>query len=138
MEFVLDASIAAAWIFEDERSELADEIIDSLAEKTAVAPPLWALETGNILLVSERRGRIDAAKRKLMLDALGDLGVIEEPQPQGITFGAVPDLAARHCLSSYDAAYLELAIRLQLPLATLDESLRKAAEQENVPLIELV
>jgi predicted nucleic acid-binding protein len=137
MDFVLDASIAAAWVLEDEQSELADQIIDSLATKTALAPYLWALEIGNILLVAERRGRIDAAKRKLMLEAVRDLGVVEEAQPQAIAFGAVQDLATKHRLSSYDAAYLELAVRLGLPLATLDEALRKAATLEKVPLVEL-
>ncbi|MGI8603353.1 MAG: type II toxin-antitoxin system VapC family toxin [Verrucomicrobiales bacterium] len=138
MDFVLDASVAAAWVLEDEQSNLADQIIDSLATKTAVAPHLWALETSNILLVAERRGRIDSGKRKLMIEAIRDLGVIEEPQPQRITFGAVQDLAAKHLLSSYDASYLELAVRLGLPLATLDQPLRKAAMQENVPLVESV
>ena len=136
MEFVLDASIAAAWIFEDERSELADEIIDSLAEIRSRSHR-WALKRGISCWFPNDGGRIDR-EAQAHARCSGDLAVIEEPQPQGITFGVMQDLAVRHCLSSYDAAYLELAIRLQLPLATLDASPRKAAEQENVPLIELV
>jgi predicted nucleic acid-binding protein len=135
MDFILDASIAAAWVLEDEQSDLADQVIDSLSTKIAVVPHLWALEMGNILLMAERRGRIDSAKRLLMLSAIQDLGVSEEPQPPSITFGSLQDLAAKHRLSAYDAAYLELAVRLQLPLATLDEALRRAAILENVPLI---
>lgn len=135
MDFVLDASISAAWVLEDEQSDLADEVIDSLAIKIAVVPHLWALEMGNILLVAERRGRIDAEKRVLMLQAIQDLGVSEEPQPQSITFGVLQELAVRHRLSAYDAAYLELAVRLKLPLATLDEALRRAAVLENVELL---
>lgn len=138
MDLVLDASVAAAWVLEDEQNDLADQVIDSLTVKTATAPHLWALEVANILLVSERRGRIDAAKRKLMAEAVRDLGVLEQPQPQDLIFGAVMDLAARHKLSSYDASYLELALRLGLPLATLDEPLKRAAVAEGVPLIEVI
>lgn len=138
MDLVLDASIAAAWVLDDEQSDLADQVIDSLAFKTATAPHLWALELANILMVSERRKRIDATRRKLMAEAVRDLGVIEQPHTQDAIFGQVMDLAAKHGLSAYDASYLELAIRLGLPLATLDEPLRKAARAEGVPLVELV
>ena len=92
----------------------------------------------NILLTTERRGRIDAAKRKLMAEALRELGVIEQPPTQESVFGAIMELASKHRLSSYDAAYLELAIRLGLPLATLDKPFRAAAEAEGVTLIEAV
>ncbi len=138
MDLVLDASVAAAWVLEDEQNDLADQVIDSLTTKTATAPHLWALEIANILLVSERRGRIDAAKRNLMGEAIRDLGVIEQPQPQDVVFGGLLDLAAKHKLSSYDASYLELAIRLGLPLATLDEPLKRAAVSEGVALVEAV
>lgn len=106
--------------------------------KTATAPHLWALEVANILLTTERRGRIDAAKRRLMAEALRELGVIEQPHTQESVFGDIMELASRHRLSSYDAAYLELAIRLGLPLATLDKALRAAAATEGVVLIETV
>lgn len=138
MDFVLDASVAAAWVLDDEQSDLADQVIDSLAFKTAAAPHLWALEVANILTVCERRGRIDAAKRKLMAEALRDLGVIEQPHTQDAVFGEIMDLAAKHSLSSYDAAYLELAIRLGVPLATLDKPLQKAAEAEGVVVVKAV
>lgn len=129
--------MAAAWVLEDEQNDLADRVIDSLATKIAVAPHLWALETANILLVAERRGRIDKAKRLLMAKALRDLGVQEQPHEQDATFGAVIDLAAKHSLSSYDASYLELAMRLHLPLATLDAPLQRAATAEGVALVSL-
>jgi predicted nucleic acid-binding protein len=135
MDFVLDASIAAAWVLEDEQDDLADEVIDSLTVKTAIAPHLWSLEVGNILLVSERRGRITAAKRRKMAEALLNLGVLEESPAQEVTLGAVMDLAAKHRLSSYDASYLELALRHALPLATLDEPLKRAAIAEGVSLV---
>lgn len=134
MDFVLDTSIAAAWVLEDEQNDLADQVIDSLVTMTATAPHLWSLELANILLVCERRGRIDEAKRQLMGEAVRDLGVLEQPQPQDVIFGSVMDLATRHGLSSYDASYLELAVRLGLPLATLDEPLKKAALAEGVPV----
>lgn len=135
LDLVLDASVAAAWVLEDEQSDLADQVIDSLATKIATAPHLWALEVGNILLTTEKRGRIDAAKRRLMAEALRDLGVVEQPHSQESVFGDILELAARHRLSSYDAAYLELALRLGLPLATLDKPLRVAAAAEGVTII---
>ena len=138
MDFVLDASVAAAWVLDDEQSDLADQVIDSLAFKTATAPHLWALEVANILTVCERRGRIDTGKRKLMAEALRDLGVIEQPHTQETVFGEIMDLAVKHSLSSYDASYLELAIRLGVPLATLDRPLQKAAEAEGVTLVKAV
>jgi predicted nucleic acid-binding protein len=135
MDMVLDASIAAAWVLEDEQNDLADQVIDSLTSRIAVAPHLWALEIANILLVCERRGRIDAAKRKLMAQALCDLGVIEHPHPQKASLGSIMELAAKHRLSSYDTSYLALAIQLELPLATLDAPLRQAAEAEGVSIV---
>lgn len=138
MDFVLDASVAAAWVLDDEQSDLADQVIDSLAFKTAAVPHLWALEVANILTVCERRGRIDAAKRKLMAEALRDLGVLEQPHTQDTVFGEIMDLAAKHSLSSYDASYLELAMRLGVPLATLDKPLQKAAEAEGVVVVKAV
>ena len=134
MDFVIDASIAVAWILEDEQSELADRVIDSLVSKTAAAPSLWSLELANILIVAERRGRIDAAKRRLLAQGLQDLGVVEISWSQARVFGEVLSLAVKHRLSSYDASYLELAQRLSLPLASLDYDLRKAAGAEHVPL----
>src|SRR4051812_41112989 len=135
MDLVLDASVAAAWVLDDEQNDLADAVIDSLTTKIAVAPHLWALETANILLVAERRGRIDATKRLQMSEALRDLGVQEQPQAQAMTFGTIMALAAKHGLSSYDASYLELAVRLGLPLASLDEPLNRAARAEGVTLV---
>lgn len=137
MDFVLDASVAAAWMLEDEQNDLADSVIDSLSNKTATAPHLWALEVANILLTAEKRGRLNASKRREIARALGDLGVIEQPQPQDVIFGDVLELASAHRLSSYDAAYLELAKRLQLPLATLDKALREAAIEEGVTVLSL-
>ena len=138
MDLVLDASVAAAWVLEDEQNDLADQVIDSLVTKTATAPHLWALEVGNILLTTEKRGRIDTAKRRRMAQALQDLGVVEQPHSQDAIFGDVLELAARHRLSSYDAAYLELALRLGLPLATLDKPLIAAAAAEGVKVLRAV
>jgi predicted nucleic acid-binding protein len=126
------------WVLQDEQNDLADQVIDSLDTKTATAPHLWSLEVGNILLTTEKRGRINAAERRLMAEALRNLGVIEQPQTQKTTLGDVLELAARHRLSSYDAAYLELALRLGLPLATLDKPLMAAAEAEGVRLIKAI
>lgn len=80
----------------------------------------------------------NASKRRLMAEAVRDLGVLEQPQRQELVFGALMDLAIRHQLFSYDAAYLELAIRMGLPLATLDEPLKRAALAEGVPLVTVI
>jgi predicted nucleic acid-binding protein len=135
MDFVIDASITAAWVMADEQSDLADRVIDSLDEKIATAPHLWALEMASILTVSERRKRITPAQKKMMAKAVEQLGVVEQPHTQAAVFGTIMDLAITHQLSAYDAAYLELAMRLDLPLATLDAALRKAAKTEGVILM---
>ncbi len=134
MNFVLDASVALAWAFEDEAGDYAKEVLTHLRTGEAVAPALWPLEVSNGLLVAERRRRItrsDAARFASLLMALPI--VVEPPDRRGI-FETIPILARRHGLSAYDAHYLELALRGGVPLATLDETLRKAAVSEGVAI----
>jgi predicted nucleic acid-binding protein len=136
MSFVVDASIALAWHFEDEVSEYADRILDRLREDRAAAPSIWPLEVANALLVAERRGRLSPARVARAVELLLELPVSIHDTAADLALGPVLDLARTHGLSAYDAAYLELAMREGLPLATQDEALRAAAQRVGVPLME--
>ena len=132
MNFVLDASVALAWCFEDEGGDYADGVLDALRASEAVAASLWPLEVTNGLLTAERRGRIQAGDAARFGRLLLALPIVIDPVARSRAFEATRALARSHTLSAYDAAYLELAVRLGVPLATLDERLGKAAEAEGV------
>ena len=136
MPFVLDASLALAWHFEDEASEYADRVLNRLGEDPAVVPSLWALEIANALVVAERRGRLSPAGVARAAELFLEVPIsIHEVAPQSAV-GRVLALARTHGMTTYDAAYLELAMREGLPLATEDEAVRAAAERVGVPLLE--
>ncbi|HUW64767.1 MAG TPA: type II toxin-antitoxin system VapC family toxin [Spirochaetia bacterium] len=132
MAFVLDCSITLTWFFEDEDNPYAMLVLDSLAETEAVVPVIWTLEVPNGLLTAERRGRLTADKANQAIELLKKLSIRVDVLENGMQ----PLLAlARDCkLTTYDAAYLELAKRCQLPLATSDQALAKAARLSNVQL----
>ena len=135
MNFVLDASVALAWCFEDEQSEPAMAVLDSLRESEAVVAHHWTLEMANGLLSAERRGRLDGDGATRFSRLLLALPIAVDPVARGTALTETRRLARSHQLTSYDAAYLELAIRLGVPLATLDEPLRAAARAEGVALV---
>ncbi|MCS7248720.1 MAG: type II toxin-antitoxin system VapC family toxin [Anaerolineales bacterium] len=135
--FVLDASVTLAWCFEDEANACALDVLDLLEESAAVAPALWVLEVGNALLEAECRGRLTQAESQYFLGLLHGLPIQLEEIPQTVAWDNVLSLARIHQLSAYDAVYLELALRLNLPLATLDEALRQAANQCGVKVLVL-
>lgn len=126
--FVLDTSVTLAWCFEDEASPFADRVLHLLETGEAVTPAIWPLEVANALLVGERRHRIDGSGRVRFLELLRSLNVHSQPQPPFIAVGSLLELAKAQQLSAYDAAYLELAMREGVPLATLDGRLVRAAE----------
>jgi predicted nucleic acid-binding protein len=128
MSFVLDTSIALAWCFEDEQTEPVMNLLDRVTETGAFAPSLWPLEALNGLLVAERKKRIQAGLRHRYADFLRDLPIRVDTETADKAWTATVELAERHRLSLYDAAYLELALRRNLPLATLDQDLAKAAK----------
>ena len=132
MNFVLDASVTLAWCFDDEGAEYAKAVLEELRHSEAVAAPLWPVEVTNGLLEAERRGRLafDDARRFLRL--LGALPIVVEPVSRSRTFDVTHRLARTHRLTAYDAAYLELAGRLGVPIATLDGALGEAARAEGV------
>ncbi len=123
IRFVLDCSVAMSWCFDDETNTYADEVLESLLTAEAVVPTLWSLEVANVLVVAERRKRITEAqliRATALLQAL-PISVDEATAQQAL--GATLTLAREHSLSAYDAAYLELAMKQGLSLATVDEKL---------------
>ncbi len=134
MMFVLDCSVAVAWLFEDETSRETDALLDALRLDAALVPALWHLEVGNVLTMAERRGRITPSQVAASLELLAALPIRTESLQPRLIPGIVA-LARNERLTAYDAAYLDLALRHGLPLATLDEALRKAAHRLQVPLL---
>ena len=130
--FVLDCSVAAAWAFEDEQDELSEATLDLLTEQEALVPALFPYELANVLAVGERRGRLSERQSAGFLEQVGKLGFQVQPPSDP---GRLLDLARRHGLSAYDAAYLDLALRSGLPLATRDGRLRAAVERAGGELV---
>ena len=131
MPFVLDASVAACWLFDDEDHPHARHALARIRGDEAWVPSLWWFEVRNTLLVSERRGRLTEADTTAFLAALSRLAISVDRTPGDDVLA----LARRRNLTVYDAAYLELARRADLPLATLDRRLALAARDEQVALI---
>lgn len=134
MSLVLDSSMALAWLFEDENSDLADNILQQVADSGAIVPSLWRLEIANALQMAVRRNRIDAAFRDASLTDLSALAIEIDSETDHQAWRTTLHIADSCTLTLYDATYLELAQRLRLPLATLDQALRDAAEKIGVLL----
>jgi predicted nucleic acid-binding protein len=132
MAFVVDASVTLPWFLEDERTAFTDSLLESINKIEYWAPAIWCLELPNALLVAERKRRIDLQGRLEALDQAARLRIrVDTALPD---MKAISTLASRQSLSTYDAAYLELAIRLGFGLITLDRQLAQAAQAEGVPL----
>jgi predicted nucleic acid-binding protein len=127
VSFVLDNSVAPTWCFEDERTPATTVLLERVAEAGALAPELWPLEAMNGLLVAERRGRLDTSQRHRLAGFLRALPISLDEETANQAWTTTMELAERFALSAYDAAYLELAQRHRLPLASLDQDLRNAA-----------
>lgn len=136
MPFVLDASMAVAWAFEEEGSAYPNRVLDMLVTERASVPSIWPLEVGNALLTAERKQRIEAAESARFIALIESLPVEMHDLPSDRALGAVLELGRQQGLTTYDASYLELAIREGLPLATLDDRLQSAARHLGVPLVE--
>jgi predicted nucleic acid-binding protein len=133
--FVLDASVALAWCLDDETSQSADRALDMLATGEAVVPAIWPLEVANGLRGAERRGRITVADSARVRQLLLSLPIRIEPADLAAALTEVADLARTFDLSAYDAAYLALAARRGLPMATADDRLAHACAQAGVELV---
>jgi predicted nucleic acid-binding protein len=125
--------VALAWAFEDEADEHADAALEAMMENGAAVPGLWGFEVVNALVVGERRGRIAAADSARFLELLRGLPIEVEEAPLSRLTEVLP-VARERGLSAYDAAYLAVAMRRGLSLATQDTALRKAASDTGVAL----
>jgi predicted nucleic acid-binding protein len=135
LSFVLDSSAALAWVYKGEATEAIVAVYERARDDGAWAPGHWRLEVANALEFGVRHRRHDADFRDAALAALAQLPIRLDRETDTHAWSATLTLAERYRLTLYDAAYLELACRRGLPLATLDQALRAAAVQEDVPLI---
>jgi predicted nucleic acid-binding protein len=131
---VIDSSVAIAWCFPDEQDTYSQSVLDALASEKAIVPNLWHLEVANTLVVGERRKRSTQADTVTWLGFLSSLPIEIDEHTKAHAFGDTVSLAREQGLSVYDAAYLELAMRRGLPLATLDDKLKSAAKATGVSL----
>lgn len=127
--FVLDCSIAISWCFEDEAGEDTDALLERVRDEGALVPSLWHLELGNVLLKGERRGRLSAADVTTRLELIGDLPITTDDETCIRALRETLTLARAESLTTYDAAYLEVAVRRGLPLASKDLGLAAAAHR---------
>jgi len=138
MRFVLDNSVTMRWLFGDgspRDTAYADRVLDLLGEEgaSALVPAIWPLEAGNVITRAGARGVLDEARGAEFLALLGAMAIESDPESIDQALGHTLHLARQHRLSTYDAAYLELALRKGLPIATLDTHLRAAADAAGTP-----
>jgi predicted nucleic acid-binding protein len=136
--FVLDASVALSWFFEDEESAYADSVFDALESFEAVVPGIWPLEIANALAMAERRGRVSTAQSDEFLKSLAALPIVVSAAGLQSTFQKSLPLGRAHRLTVYDASYVGLSIEQGLPLATIDAKLNVAAGAMGVPVFQPV
>ena len=135
MSFVLDSSVALAWLLPDEASDRVDALADRLEHESAEVPAIWSLEIANALVSALRRSRIESVDAGASLEALATLPIYAEQAIGAPQLAEIVALALRHGLTAYDACYVELAHRRQLPLATLDAKLRNACSALGIPVL---
>ncbi len=134
--FVVDASVALCWYFEEQKTAYTETVFDCLARgDEALVPALWPLEVVNSLIVAVRQKGISAAQFETFLQDLKDLPVVVDIDGLKRVYSSIARLSQQHQLSSYDAAYLDLAVAEGLPLATLDKNLVAAAKRAGVELL---
>lgn len=134
-ELVLDASVALSWCFKNEASTIGDRVLERLAGAAASVPAIWHLEIANVLALSERRGRITPANSTEFIALLETLVIVIDEETPSRALGRVLDIARAERLTAYDAAYLELAMRLGVPLASKDGDICDAAERLGVSVL---
>lgn len=134
--FVLDCSVAISWCLPDETNEYAEAILDLLTSidrpTEAIVPTIWSLELINVFLVSERRQRISKEQVATAVSLINQLPIFIDSETSKESLDSILELGRKYNLAAYDAAYLELAIRLGIPLATNDRQLIEAAQQANI------
>jgi len=132
MSFVLDASVSLAWCFTDEATPTTTIALDYLENNSAIVPEIWSLEVSNILVMAERRKRITYAGIIEFLSLIENLNICVDKETSARGFREILSIAHAEHMTTYDAAYLELAMRLGIPLATKDEHLLKIAKKLGV------
>jgi len=133
--FVIDNSIVMSWCFKDETSNYADAVLNKLEYCTAFVPSIWPLEVGNVLLVAGAMKRLRQADSIRFIALLSELPIIVEPESPDRMMNEIVSIARAYDLSTYDASYLDLAMRKGIPIATLDKGLLRAAKKSNVLVI---
>ncbi len=132
MPFVVDNSVVVAWFFSNQATAYSDAMLGRLVEDSAHVPGIWVLEFSNVLRKAMMAGKVTEVRAREIVGQLAELPIRIDTTPVAVLDNL--NLALRYGLSSYDAAYLELALRLQLPIATRDEALAAAARTAGVSL----
>ncbi|HEX6097408.1 MAG TPA: type II toxin-antitoxin system VapC family toxin [Thermoanaerobaculia bacterium] len=134
-DFVADASVAIAWVHPAQATGETDAMLERLAEGgSLVVPALWPLEVANALTVLRRRGKLTPGETRTAIEVLRELPVVVDHEAATIAFTRLVELASQHELTIYDATYIELAMRRQLPLASNDAKMKHAAARSGVDL----
>ena len=131
---VVDASVALAWCFPDEGSDYADRVLVAVEGHVVLVPALWSIEITNALLVAEKRKRIKQVETRRFIDLLSELTVVMDARSVADAVSDILPLGREYVISAYDAAYLDVAIRHGVPLATLDSNLRKAGSSAGIEI----
>ncbi len=134
-QFVVDNSVVMSWCFKDETNKYADTVLNRLTEAAAVVPSIWPLEVVNVLLVAERQKRLSESDSVRFITLLSQLPIVVEYERPEKMMKELLSLARANNLSSYDASYLDLAMRKGFPIATLDNKLMEAARRIDVPIL---
>ncbi len=134
-DLVLDPSVALTWCFKNEATAAGDRVLERLADEAASVPAIWHLEIANVLALSKRRGRITQANSSQFIGLLETLVIIIDEETPSRALGRVLDFARAERLTAYDAAYLELAMRLAIPLASKNADLCDAAERLGISVL---
>jgi predicted nucleic acid-binding protein len=133
--FVIDASVALAWCFDDEATDATRAVLDRFEDERAEVPSLWHLELANALAMGERNRRITPARASEFIALIDGLPIVIDERTPNVALSTVLELSRREQLSAYDASYLELAMRRGVPLATKDKDLARAANHLGVTLL---
>ena len=132
MKFVLDNSVAMRWFFGDGKPKeisYAKNVLENMRRATALVPAIWGLEVSNVIAKAEAKGLVTEARSSIFLEMLKELDIEADVQTYSRSLDDILNIARRYGLSAYDASYLELALREDISLATLDEDLMKSAKK---------
>ena len=132
--FILDCSVTMAWCFEDEITDYSENVFNALITAKAIVPSFWTLEVANVLLLAQRKKRISHIKATEFKSSLNLLPIQVDHSTAHRAMNSIMEIAEETNLTIYDATYLELALHTSLPLATLDQDLKKAARKMRVKL----